>query len=258
MTIRKILKDLTKGEISLEEAEKRIRLFEVERISNWGNIDTHRELRTGAPEAVFGEGKDDAMVLEIVKGFIAKSGRCIVTRLPGERMEKIVKGLPRDCLVKKEEKAGVLIVKAADYETIKTGGRAAVLAAGTTDTRAAEEARVMAEEMGCVVFTFYDVGVAGIHRTMPAVRAIIEKDVDAVVVAAGMEGALPSVVAGMLDVPVVGLPISSGYGYGGKGESALMSILQSCSPGLCAVNIDNGFAAGVVAGLIANRAARFR
>jgi hypothetical protein len=258
MTVRKILQDLTSGKISLEEAEKRIRLFEVERICDWGNIDTHRELRTGAPEAVFGEGKDDAMVLEIVKGFIEKSGRCIVTRLSEERMEKIAGQLPEDYRVKKEERAGILVVKAPGYKTVKTGGRVAILAAGTTDIRAAEEARIMAEEMGCQVFTFYDVGVAGIHRTMPAVKAIVEKDVDAVVVAAGMEGALPSVVAGMLDVPVVGLPISSGYGYGGKGKSALMSILQSCSPGLCAVNIDNGFTAGVVAALIANRAARFR
>lgn len=258
MSVRKILEELLEGNITLEDAEKNVRLFDIHKISDWGNMDIRRENRTGAPEAVFGEGKSDEKVVEIVKGFVENGGRCIVTRLTVERMDNIGAELPEDYVIDRREEAGIMVIKSKDYETEKTGGRVAILAAGTTDIRAAEEARVIAEEMGCDVFTFYDVGVAGIHRTMPAVRDIVEKDVDAVIVAAGMEGALPSVVAGLVDVPTIGLPISTGYGYGGKGEGALMSILQSCSPGLCAVNIDNGFGAGITAALVANRAARFR
>jgi hypothetical protein len=112
--------------------------------------------------------------------------------------------------------------------------------------------------MGCRVYTFYDVGVAGIHRLIPAIEEIIREDIDAVIVAAGMEGTLPSVVAGLVDVPVIGLPISTGYGVGGRGEAALLAMLQSCSPGLATVNVDNGFGAGVVASIIANRVAKFR
>jgi hypothetical protein len=109
--------------------------------------------------------------------------------------------------------------------------------------------------MGCEVFTFYDVGVAGIHRLVKPVETILQKDISSAVVVAGMEGALPSVVRGLVPIPVIGVPSSVGYGYGGKGEAALMSMLQSCSPGLTVVNIDNGFGAGATAALVANQVA---
>jgi hypothetical protein len=122
----------------------------------------------------------------------------------------------------------------------------------------AEEARVIAEEMGCKVFVAYDLGVAGIHRLMKPLKNIIMQDVDVVVAVAGREGALASVVAGMVDVPVIAVPTSNSYGFGEKGVSTLMAMLQSCSLGLAVVNIDGGVAAGAMATLIANRAAKFR
>lgn len=117
----------------------------------------------------------------------------------------------------------------------------------------------MAREMGCEVYPVYDVGVAGLHRLFkPLEHLVTEVDVDVIIVAAGMDGALPSVVSGLVPVPVIGLPISVGYGLGGKGIAALYGMLQTCSPGLAVVNIDNGIGAGAIAGMIANRAARFR
>jgi hypothetical protein len=134
-----------------------------------------------------------------------------------------------------------------------------VLTAGTSDVPVAEEAALLCREMGCTVYTAYDVGVAGLHRLFEPLRLMLdEAQVDVLIVVAGMDGALPSVVAGLVDVPVVGLPTSIGYGVGGGGMAALYSMLQTCAPGLSVVNIDNGIGAGAVAGLIANRAAAAR
>jgi hypothetical protein len=122
----------------------------------------------------------------------------------------------------------------------------------------AEEAKVIAKEMGCTVYSTYDVGVAGIHRLLEPLKEALSNDVDVIVVVAGREGALASVVSGLVDVPVIAVPTSNSYGFGEKGLSALMAMLQSCSLGLAVVNIDSGVAAGTVATLIANRAAKFR
>ncbi len=132
------------------------------------------------------------------------------------------------------------------------------MTAGTSDIPIAEEAAVVAAEMGSVVISAYDVGVAGLHRLAAPLRDMRERGVDAIVVAAGMDGALPSVVAGLVDVPVIGLPTSVGYGLGGRGVAALLSMLQTCAPGLAVVNIDNGVGAGATAALIANRVAAAR
>ena len=133
-----------------------------------------------------------------------------------------------------------------------------MLSAGTSDVPMAAEAALIAEEMGVTVLTAWDVGVAGLHRLVAPLQQFAEADVDAIVVAAGMDGALPSVVSGLVDVPVIGLPTSIGYGLGGQGLGALTTMLQSCAPGLVVVNIDNGIGAGSTAALIANRAARLR
>lgn len=258
MSLRRILEDYKKGKMSVEEAVKEVRLFNLAKISDWGNLDVCRLNRTGVPEVVFGEGKTDKELKKLLSEFVRRTGRCIVTRLSPSRISVIEKGISKKLRAVKNERAGILVVKDKKYRVKLTGGRIAILCAGTSDIGRAEEARIISEEMGCRTYTFYDVGVAGIHRIIPAIRKIVEEDVDAVVVAAGMEGALPSVVAGLVNVPVVGLPTSTGYGARGKGETALFSILQSCSPGIAAVNIDNGVGAGVLASMIANRAAKFR
>ncbi len=134
-----------------------------------------------------------------------------------------------------------------------------ILTAGTSDIPYAEEAAVVCQEMGCLVFTAYDVGVAGLHRLFAPLENLLQKErVDVLIVAAGMDGALPSVVSGMVPVPVIGLPTSVGYGLGGDGTAALLCMLQTCAPGLAVVNIDNGIGAGAMAGLIASRIAAAR
>ncbi len=134
-----------------------------------------------------------------------------------------------------------------------------MLTAGTSDIPWAAEAALLCREMGCQVHEVYDVGVAGIHRLWEPLNYLLEEfGVDAIIVAAGMDGALPSVVTGLVDVPVIGLPTSVGYGMGGKGEAALLSMLQGCAPGMSVVNIDNGIGAGAIAGVIANRMASVR
>src|SRR5256885_13845682 len=138
------------------------------------------------------------------------------------------------------------------------GGNVGVLTAGTSDIPMAEEAAALCHEMGCEVHSAYDVGVAGLHRLFAPLRAMLAAPADAIIVAAGMDGALPSVGAGLVDVPVIGLPTSVGYGLGGGGVAALLSMLQTCAPGLVVVNIDNGVGAGATAALFAHRGAAAR
>ena len=145
-----------------------------------------------------------------------------------------------------------------DYVHRSTGGQVGVISAGTSDIPVAEEAALMAEEMGCEVTCIYDVGVAGLHRLVAPLKELITRGTDVIIVAAGMDGALPSVIAGLVAVPVIGLPTSIGYGLGGKGVAALLAMLQTCAPGLTVVNIDNGVGAGITAAMIANRVAEAR
>ena len=257
MSIKRILEDFKGEKLSLKDAEKELRLLSMSKISNWGNLDLQREYRAGAPEVVYGEGKKETELVRLTDALLREKGRCIITRLSGAKMRALAQRF-RKKAIHKNPKAGMVVIKDKGYKLRKTGGRIAVFCAGTSDVPRAEEAVVIAAEMGCEVYSFYDIGVAGIHRLIPAIEKAVKEDVDAIIVAAGMEGALPSVVAGLVDVPVIGLPTSTGYGFGGKGEAALYSMLQSCAPGLAAVNIDNGLGAGIIAAIIANRAGKFR
>jgi hypothetical protein len=164
----------------------------------------------------------------------------------------------QECTIRISEAARSMVIYRPGYVQLTTGGHVGVISAGTSDIPVAEEATLIVEEMGCRVTRIYDVGVAGLHRLLGPLRDLIANDVDAIIVAAGMDGALPSVVAGLAPVPVIGLPTSIGYGMGGKGIAALLSMLQTCAPGLSVVNIDNGVGAGITAALIANRVAYAR
>jgi NCAIR mutase (PurE)-related protein len=143
----------------------------------------------------------------------------------------------------------------ADAQTPQTGGRIAVITAGSSDVPVASEAALIACEMGCEVRSTWDVGVAGIHRLVRPLEQMVTWDADVFIVAAGMDGILPAIVSGLVSQPVIGLPVSTGYGFGGQGVGAMTTMLQTCSPGLAVVNIDNGLGAGITAGRIANRAA---
>ena len=147
-------------------------------------------------------------------------------------------------------------IEKKDYKKFPSTQKIGVLTAGSSDIPIAEEASAVAKLMGVDVISFYDIGIAGVHRLFNPLKELIKQDVKAIVVVAGMEGALPAIVSGLVNVPVIGVPASIGYGYGGEGEAALMTMLQSCSPGLVVVNIDNGINAGATAALIAKQSER--
>ncbi len=257
-TLKEILEKTSKNEIKVDEAEKLIRLLAITELEEMAKLDSKREFRNGLPEIIMAEGKPPQIVVDIALKMLSENGRVIVSRCASEYIQLLNGAVPEDSVLQVNDKSRMVILKKKNYETKLTGGKIGILSAGTSDIPVAEEAKVVAQEMGCEVFTCYDLGVAGIHRLFQPLKDLILKDVDVIIVVAGREGALCSVVAGMVDVPVIGVPTSNSYGFGEKGVSALMAMLQSCSLGLAVVNIDAGVAAGAMATLIANRVAKFR
>ncbi len=253
--MRDVLQQVIDGKISLEEAEKKLKAMQIRELGDFAKLDSARHVRTGFPEAVFAQGKEEEELLEIVKSCV-HDDKILVTRFEPERYESIKSNLNQllpDLGLKIEynSRARILVVKGSHIkdETEKIG-KIGLVTAGTSDIPVAEEARVVAEEAGCEVISSYDVGVAGIHRLFSQIAKMIDEGVKAIIVVAGMEGALPSVVAGLVDVPVIGVPTSVGYGVGEGGFAALNAMLQSCAPGIAVVNIDNGFGAAVFAATI--------
>ncbi|MEM3555457.1 MAG: nickel pincer cofactor biosynthesis protein LarB [Candidatus Micrarchaeia archaeon] len=245
MAVESILKKVREGKMSVKEAGRVIRADSIRKVGGFARIDIGRDVRAGIPEVILAEGKTPEQVVRIVERL--KDRNVLISRVNEEHLKilrKKFKGLRYNKFAK-----AVAIVK---NKTEKTG-RVAVMTAGTSDIPVAEEAAFVAEMMGCEVERVYDVGVAGVHRVFAPLKKIVKSGVDVIVVVAGREGTLPSIVAGLVDIPVIGVPTSSGYGYGGKGEAALKSMLQSCSF-LTVVNIDNGVGAGACASLIARRA----
>jgi pyridinium-3,5-biscarboxylic acid mononucleotide synthase len=221
-------------------------------------LDRTRAHRAGVPEVVYAERKSAEAVVEGLRGLVEANGRALASRCPEATIAWIESELGDDFEIEVSHEAKALVIAKPGISPPATGGRVGVITAGSSDAPIAVEAAVMAREMGVEVTIVRDVGVAGIHRLVEPLEQLMAEDVDAIVVAAGMDGALPSVVAGLVPVPVIGLPTSIGYGYGGEGVGALMAMLQSCAPGLAVVNIDNGIGAGATAALIANRAAAMR
>jgi pyridinium-3,5-biscarboxylic acid mononucleotide synthase len=225
-------------------------------------VDPHRMARKGVPEVVYALGKAPAITLAAVRALLERqpSGRVLVSRAAPEVVQLLTSELTPEghTVLVTASGATVVVTRPDAVEPNATGGVVGLLTAGASDAAAADEAAWVAREMGCRVVRADDVGVAGLHRLEAPLRELREQGVDAIVVAAGMDGALPSVVAGLVDVPVIGLPTSVGYGLGGGGLAALLSMLQTCAPGLVVVNIDNGIGAGATAALFANRVAAAR
>jgi NCAIR mutase (PurE)-related protein len=257
-SLREVLDKVAKQEISSSEAEKLLQLLAIDEVGCLAKLDGNRGLRKGIPEIVLAEGKSASDVTEISRRMLEKNGRVIVSRCSKEYVQAIREVFASDFDVEINDKARMVVVKNPSFAVSLSGGKIGLLTAGTSDIPVAEEAKIIAQEMGCTVYSTYDVGVAGIHRLIEPLKTILSNDVDVIVVVAGREGALASVVSGLVDVPVIAVPTSNSYGFGEKGLSALMAMLQSCSLGLAVVNIDSGVAAGAVATLIANRAAKFR
>ncbi|RLG38125.1 MAG: nickel pincer cofactor biosynthesis protein LarB [Candidatus Alkanophagales archaeon] len=254
--MEEILRKVAAGELSIEDAVRELKLDFLQRLGDFACLDIGRELRRGVPEIIFAEGKPPALFAEICVAVAEAKGYALATRVNNEQKKAVKElALKRGLDVESNELAKTLLLKKRGWAPQKCG-KVGVLSAGTADAQVAEEASVVAEVMGCEALKAYDVGIAGIHRLKEPLEIFLKEGVAALIVVAGMEGALPSVVASLVDVPVVGVPTSVGYGLGGGGLAALLSMLQSCALGLAVVNIDNGVAAGVFAALIAKVASQ--
>jgi len=241
-TIRKLFEQARLGKLSPDEAVERLRHLPFEDLG-FAKVDHHRALRAGMPEVILGEKKTPANLAQIFARLAKQGGNILATRAD-EKQFAAVKKKVRGAEYRKLARAIVLQRDAKKYGH----GTIAVVSAGTSDIPVAEEAVVTAEVMGNDVEHFYDVGVAGIHRLLANREALMKARV--VIVCAGMEGALPSVVGGLVGVPVIAVPTSVGYGASFKGLAALLGMLNSCASNVSVVNIDNGFGAGYVASLI--------
>ena len=251
--MKEILEKVVNGEIDINEAENLLKSEKILEFDNIAKFDIQRNKRTGFPEAVFSPSKDYEDLLVIIKKYLENNDEdLIITKLSNQRYEKIIGDLGENSFIFDYNKRAQILVIRKEVKQKEKIAKIGIITAGTSDINVAEEARVIVEEGGCEAITSYDIGVAGIHRLFPQIAHMVKEGVKAFIVCAGMEGALPSVVAGLVDVPVIGVPTSVGYGVGEGGRVALDAMLQSCSPGIAVVNIDNGFGAGVFALTIVN------
>jgi pyridinium-3,5-biscarboxylic acid mononucleotide synthase len=252
--VRELLLRVRDGEIPPDEAARLLAdaggdamLEELARDGGvFARVDHHRAVRCGFPEVVYGPGKTVAQIVEIAGGILGRGPRLLVTRADPAQAAALREALP-DAV--HHERARAVTVDRAPRPAL---GRVVVLSAGTADEPVAEEARVTAALVGAATDRFYDCGVAGLHRLLRVLPEL--RGADAIVVAAGMDGALPSVVGGLVDAPVIAVPTSVGYGASFEGVGPLLTMLNACAAGVAVVNIDNGFGAGYLAAVIARRA----
>ena len=240
--IRRLFADVRAGKTSPDEAVERLRHLPFEDLG-FAKVDHHRTLRAGMPEVVFGAGKTPAQVMSIFKRLAQHGTNVLATRATEEQFSSVQQVVPQ---AKYESVARAIVLRRDGKRYGK--GLITVVSAGTSDIPVAEEAAVTVEVMGSAVKRIYDVGVAGIHRLLAHASLISKSRV--VIVCAGMEGALPSVVGGLVGVPVIAVPTSIGYGAAFQGLAALLGMMNSCASNVSVVNIDNGFGAGYVASLI--------
>ena len=242
--LRDLLGSVAAGELSVDTALERLEGFPYEDLG-FARVDHHRHLRLGAPEIIFGAGKAPDQIITIAGSMLERGSNVLVTRTDRATYELVHMSMP-DAVFHEAARA----ITVSRHEVARSG-LVAVVTAGTTDIPVAEEAAVTAEACGANVERVFDVGVAGLHRLLDE-RARLSR-ANAVVVAAGMEGALPSVVGGLVNSPVIAVPTSVGYGASFHGLAALLGMLNSCASNVAVVNIDNGFGAGYVAALINRR-----
>jgi pyridinium-3,5-biscarboxylic acid mononucleotide synthase len=240
--VEKLLKDVKNGETSIEDALEVLKNFPYTDLG-FARIDNHREIRTGYPEIIYCAGKSVEQVREIFRAMSDRESNIIGTRANAEMYDAVINILP-DAVYHREAR----IISLQKKKTVAPDTRIAVITAGTSDIPVAEEAAITAELLGNNVLRIYDAGVAGIHRLVDKLPEI--RSCRVIIVIAGMEGALASVVGGLVDKPVIAVPTSVGYGANFGGISALLAMLTSCSSGVTVVNIDNGFGAGFSASMI--------
>lgn len=246
--LEKLLTDVAERRVTPEEAVVRLKTLPYEDLG-FAKIDHHRALRRGFPEVVFGGGKTPTQIARIVTAIAARGQSALVTRASREAFEETSREQPE---ARYADVARCITLRVA--APVPLPGRVAVVCAGTSDLPVAEEAAVTLEFLGATIDKIYDVGVAGLHRLLGRLPQI--RDVDVVIAVAGMEGALPSVVGGLVEVPVIAVPTSVGYGASFQGLAALLGMLSACASGIGVVNIDNGFGAGFLAALMLRRRGR--
>ena len=242
-SLRKILERVASGELTLDAGLDAIKHLPFEDLG-FAKVDHHRALRVGVPEVIFGAGKTAAQIVDIARSLRAREQSVLVTRIAPDAAAALCAAMPE---ITHDPHARVAYWRGADT-AISGRGTILVAAAGTADLPVSEEAALTAELMGNTVERVYDVGVAGIHRLFAHHERLRQASV--LIVVAGMEGALPSVVGGLVDRPLIAVPTSIGYGASFGGLAALLAMLNSCAAGITVVNIDNGFGAGVAASLI--------
>ena len=236
--LKKLLSDLQDGKTTVPAVLHRLRTLPYEDLG-FASLDHHRSLRQGFPEVIFCEGKTQAQVVAIARRLLKRGGPLLATRVDDGVGRALVK-LHRRAVFHREARVVVL-----QRHPALLAGHVLIMTAGTADIPVAEEARVTAEVMGSRVDTLYDVGVAGLHRVLSRQERILQARV--LIVVAGMDGVLPSVVGGLVDRPVIAVPTSRGYGASFGGLAALLTMLNSCAAGVGVMNIDNGFGAGCLA-----------
>ena len=242
-SIKELLEGLSKGEISVDEALENLKKLPFEDIG-FACIDHHRGLRKGLAEVIFGESKEVNDIIVIMDKIVKQGENIMITRISPDKAQKVMQKYPESTY---HERARLLTFIP---RPIKVSGRGTILVicAGTSDIPVTEEAAITARFMGNEVETIYDIGVSGLHRLFAHKESLMKASV--IVVVAGMEGALPSVVGGLVDIPVIAVPTSVGYGASFGGITALLGMLNSCAAGVTVVNIDNGFGAGYAASVI--------
>jgi NCAIR mutase (PurE)-related protein len=248
--LRTLLAAVAQGQISPDAALDQLKYLEFEPIEDFAKVDHHRTLRTGFPEVIWGPGKTVDQIVRIMRSLQAQNPVVMATRIEAEVYEQIRQQLPEAMYYPMARICALVPLNLTPHRP----GTLGVLTAGTADLPVAEEAAVTAELSGFRVVRLWDVGVAGLHRLLRHQHIVREMDV--LIVVAGMEGALPSVVAGLADCPIVAVPTSIGYGASFQGLSALLTMLNSCAVGIGVVNIDNGFGAAMLAGQILRTGAK--
>lgn len=247
-TLKTLLQQVREGKTDIETAVSKLRHLPFERMGDFATIDHHRQIRCGFPEVIYCQGKTPEQVRHIFGRLAQVGGNVLATRAEEVTYQEVARDFPRA-----EYHALSRTITLRQGPPVEPIGHIAVVAAGTSDLPVAEEARITAEIFGQRVTTHYDVGVAGLHRLLAHNEVLQQANV--LVVTAGMEGALASVVGGLVSAPVIGVPTSVGYGASLGGISALLTMLNSCASNVSVVNIDNGFAGGYIASLINRRAA---
>ncbi len=243
-TLTQLLTEVQKGTCTIDDAMMKFRHYPAESLHN-ACIDHQRTLRTGLPEVIYGSAKTTEQIITIAKSMMKHKGPVLATRVCAEKAETVILAIPE---FQYNPEARILYYQPTDAVTVQKRGYVLVICAGTSDTPVAEEASFTAECLGNQVNRLYDTGVAGLHRLLNQHQLLSEAAV--IIVAAGMEGALPSVVGGLVSCPVIAVPTSIGYGASFGGIAALLGMLNSCAPGVAVVNIDNGFGAACMADAI--------